>query len=168
MEIFFIGDTHFGHNNILKYEPIHRDFACIEDHDNELVNRWNFRVTERDTVYHLGDFCFGKHNIHIASHLRGIKKLILGNHDVYDVLEYKKYFHKIYGVLQYKEFLLSHMPTMPSDRFQVNIHGHLHSKVLLTDRPDKYINVSCEQINLTPISLDEINIIRYKRSEFYK
>lgn len=38
-------------------------------------------------------------------------------------------------------------------RWKYNIHGHLHTNSL----PDKrYINVSAEQIDLTPISLAEI------------
>ncbi|HXD94553.1 MAG TPA: metallophosphoesterase [Bacteroidia bacterium] len=168
METFFIGDTHFGHKNILKYEPNYRKFNSIEEHDAELIKRWNAKVTNKDTVYHLGDFCFGRHNIDIASELNGIKKLIMGNHDLYDVIDYRKYFVKVYGVFAFKNILLSHMPCIESEGYELNIHGHLHSKMLAIKNEHKYFNVSCENINLTPISLDEINIKRYNSDYIYK
>lgn len=168
METFFIGDTHFGHKNILKYEPQTRGiFPSIEEHDAELIKRWNNKVMLGDVVYHLGDFCFGRKNLDVAAQLNGKKRLILGNHDVYDVADYRLYFEKVYGVLFYKKFLLSHIPCVDSYRYELNIHGHLHSKKLTVENRHKYFNVSCEEINLAPISLDEINIIRYNKQPNY-
>lgn len=159
-ETFFISDTHFGHKNILVYEKEHRHFSCIEEHDEELIKRWNNTVSKKDKVWHLGDFCFGRKNIEIAGRLNGDKRLIMGNHDVYPVTEYAKFFSKIYGVFGYKTFILSHVPLHPSSRWEINIHGHLHSNnVMLGDtdiKHDGYFNVSCEQINLTPINFDVI------------
>jgi len=157
-ETFFIGDTHFGHRNIIHFEEIKpfRPFATIEEHDQELVQRWNSRVRSQDIVYHLGDFCFGRENIEIAGQLKGKKRLILGNHDTYPSAAYLKYFEKLGGAITVgKEFLLTHIPVREGElsRWAYNIHGHLHTHVL----PDKrYINVSCEQVNLTPISIDEV------------
>lgn len=167
MEIFFIGDTHFGHKNILIYEKGTREFSSIEEHDDELIARWNSTVGKKDTVYHLGDFCFGKERIQIAERLNGNKNLILGNHDVYDVREYAKYFNKIYGCLHYKTFCLSHMPLLNSSRWELNIHGHIHSKILDCEHKEKYFNVSCENIGLKPISLDEMNFKRWERSKVF-
>lgn len=167
MTKFFIGDTHFGHKNILIYEKEFRPFLSIEEHNEELIKRWNSVVTNKDEVYHLGDFCFGKKNIDIASRLNGDKILILGNHDIYPAEEYLKYFKKLYGVLLYKSFSLSHMPLLDSKRWELNIHGHIHSKKLNNIDQSKYFNVSVENINLTPISLDEINFKRYKNTEIY-
>ena len=53
MSVFFIADTHFGDGNILRYE--NRPFATVEEMDQELVRRWNQKVGEEDTVFHLGD-----------------------------------------------------------------------------------------------------------------
>lgn len=166
METFFIGDTHFGHKNILVYEKDSRPFLTMEEHNEALVNNWNKKVSKKDVVWHLGDFCFGKQNISIASQLNGDKRLILGNHDVYDTEDYLKYFTKVYGVLLYKTWALSHMPLYDSPRWELNVHGHIHSKILDTGSEklnQKYFNVSCENIGLTPISLDEINFIRWER-----
>ena len=55
--VFFTSDTHFGHENILKF--CNRPFSSIEDHDLALINNWNSVIGNDDTVFHLGDFCFG-------------------------------------------------------------------------------------------------------------
>lgn len=158
MTVFFIGDTHFGHHNIIQFDVIkaYRPFATIEEHDAELIRRWNSVVKPEDTVWHLGDFCLGgKKNIEIASQLNGKKNLVLGNHDAYDSHEYLKYFHRLYGMIDYKGVLLSHMPVHPQQlqRYKFNVHGHLHTHHI--DDP-RYLNVSSEQVDLTPISWDEV------------
>jgi calcineurin-like phosphoesterase family protein len=55
--IFFTGDHHFGHANILRY--CKRSFSNIEEHDAALIKLWNSVVQEDDMVYHLGDFTLG-------------------------------------------------------------------------------------------------------------
>ncbi len=169
-EVFFIADTHFGHRGIINFtatKPF-RPFGNIEEHDAELVRRWNSVVGKNDIVWVLGDFCFGKRNIPIADQLNGSKRLVMGNHDMYASEDYLKYFHKLYGCAEYKGMILSHIPvhTNQFPRFYMNVHGHLHThKVMRRDPhsdtirhiPDhRYFNVSCEQINLTPIPFDEI------------
>lgn len=158
--VFFIGDLHFGHHNILKFCPKERPFSSIEEHNEELVKRWNDVVKIHDKVFVLGDFAMGKSNLHYAGRLNGKKHLIMGNHDGYDVHEYLNDFYKLDGCVQYKKGILTHVPVHPSEltRFRFNIHGHLHHICL--DDP-RYINVSAEQINLTPIHWDEIK----KRTE---
>ena len=49
---FFTSDTHFGHANVIKFD--NRPFANIEEHDEELVRRWNAVVKPGDVVCHLG------------------------------------------------------------------------------------------------------------------
>ena len=51
---WFTSDTHWGHANILKYD--NRPFATIDEHDEELVRRWNAVVAPGDVVYHLNIF----------------------------------------------------------------------------------------------------------------
>ena len=155
-ETFFISDTHFGHKSIFIYEPDARPFKTIEEHDAELVKRWNSVVMPKDKVYHMGDFAFGKRNIEIAAQLNGNKVLVMGNHDMYNVDEYRKYFNHCFGVCEYKGMILTHVPVHPRElarRYYANIHGHLHSKTI---NEGNYLNVGCEQTNLTPIPLDEV------------
>jgi calcineurin-like phosphoesterase family protein len=149
--IYLISDTHFGHKNILKYETTHRPFSTIEEHDEELVRRWNAVVTENDTVWHLGDVALGRDGINIVERLNGNKNLVLGNHDK---KHYHKYFDKVvpHHVLK-GNILLSHYPVHEQQltRYKYNIHGHLHSKVI---DHHKYFNVSVECIGLKPVALE--------------
>lgn len=163
-KVYFISDTHFGHRGIITFAATkpYRPFETIEEHDEELVKRWNDIVGKRDIVFHLGDFCFGKRNIEIAGRLKGSKRLVMGNHDMYGAEEYLKYFDRIFGCVEYKGMILSHVPlhTRQLERWYMNVHGHLHTNFVLKDdgtRDNRYFNASCENINLTPISLDEIH-----------
>ena len=58
-KIFFTSDTHFGHENIIKY--CKRPFKDVKEHDAELIRRWNEKVPEDGIVFHLGDVAFGNH-----------------------------------------------------------------------------------------------------------
>ncbi|WP_279574863.1 metallophosphoesterase [Methylobacterium sp. J-088] len=83
--IFFTGDTHVGHRGILS-PRMHaaRPFACIEEHDETLVARWNEVVRPHDTVWHLGDFCYRckeDYALGIFNRLKGRRLLVRGNHD---------------------------------------------------------------------------------------
>src|ERR1700712_2334654 len=131
-EVFFIGDTHFGHRGIIQFSETasHRPFATIEEHDAELVRRWNSVVGLKDTVWHLGDFCFGKRNLEIAAQLNGNKKLVMGNHDMYATEDYLKYFTRLSGAVEYKGMVLTHVPVHECQlaRWYMNVHGHLHTK----------------------------------------
>jgi calcineurin-like phosphoesterase family protein len=155
MTTFFIGDTHFGHKNILMFG--HRNFTDIEAHDEALIQNWNKKVNPKDVVYHLGDVAFSKEGLTKVGRLNGVKKLVMGNHDQYPTEEYLKYFTKLYGAKGFDKYLLTHIPvaTNQFDRYPgaKNIHGHLHHNSIEDDR---YINVSCEQVNFTPIALEEL------------
>lgn len=151
--VFVIADTHLGHSNIINYEPDKRPFSSIEEHDEELVRRWNDTVRKNDTVWHLGDAVFGAHNLPILGRLNGYKHLVMGNHDHYPVEEYLKYFAKLHGAVHYRDFILTHVPVHPNQlgRFRGNIHGHLHSHKV----PDpRYVCVSAELTNLAPMLMD--------------
>jgi calcineurin-like phosphoesterase family protein len=78
---FFTSDTHFGHQNIIKY--CNRPFDSV-DHMNEmLIHNWNSVVHEEDLVFHLGDVALGPWEAwnSILTRLNGTKILVVGNHD---------------------------------------------------------------------------------------
>lgn len=84
MSILFTSDSHFAHDNIRKY--CNRPFKTYGEMDKELIRRWNEKVKPSDTVYHLGDFAYGRNATReyvndIASQLNGSVHFILGNHD---------------------------------------------------------------------------------------
>lgn len=175
IDTWFISDTHFGHKKILQFESEARPFTCLDEMHEVMIERWNRVVKAKDIVYHLGDFAFGKHHIKIAARLNGSKRLVMGNHDKYQVGEYMPYFDRLYGALYWERCILTHMPIHPHgllSRWLLNVHGHLHSRkvrchgdiirdeqgaILISGDPDlNYYNVSCEQNNLTPIHRDVI------------
>lgn len=153
--VFVTADTHFGHKKILEFESVHRPFKTIEEHDEELIRRWNEVVGPKDTVWHLGDVLFGQEAFKTLGRLNGNKKLIMGNHDGYSTCQYLKYFIKVLAAVRYDKCLLTHIPIHPDQfhRFLGNIHGHLHSSSI-KDR--RYACVSVEHTNLAPIPLREV------------
>ena len=56
MTTFFTSDTHFGHENIIKY--CGRPFKDVEKMNERLIKNWNEVVKDTDTIFHLGDFSF--------------------------------------------------------------------------------------------------------------
>ena len=81
MTNFYISDLHIGHENILRFE--NRPFADINEMNNKIIENWNSRVCDGDTVYILGDFIWAKESEWppIVGSLAGNKVLIRGNHD---------------------------------------------------------------------------------------
>lgn len=54
---YYTAGHFFSHKGIIKIE--NRIFYDIEDMDVFMIKVWNSVVGKGDTVYHLGDFCFG-------------------------------------------------------------------------------------------------------------
>lgn len=170
-EIWLISDTHFGHENILKYE--NRPFKDIDEMDEKMVENWNSVVKQGDKVYHLGDVWMGsgERAYKTLSRLNGKKRLVLGNHDDVKSAPIMKWFQKVYLFRSFKEFglTLSHVPMHPGsikwvDDGGINVHGHIHSKTvqmggtLFNHDDDRYRCVSVEHINYTPINIDEVRV----------
>lgn len=132
MTTWFIADQHFGHRNILEYEADTRPYASIEDHDEDLIKQWNAVVRTSDTVWCLGDFAFGRQALErVGPRLQGRRRLVLGNHDRLPSLAYLEHgFAQLLGCARHRSALLSHIPVDigQSARFDVNLHGHLHSR----------------------------------------
>jgi calcineurin-like phosphoesterase family protein len=65
-----------------------RCFSGYEEMNEFMIAQWNKKVTARDDVYILGDFCISKGDAatRILDRLSGKKHLIVGNHDKYLVL----------------------------------------------------------------------------------
>jgi calcineurin-like phosphoesterase family protein len=166
-DIYFISDTHFSHANILTFKredgtPL-RAFKDVQEMDETIIANWNSVVRPQDKIYHLGDICMNKRSLSLLSRLNGHKRLVRGNHDAETAKLYLEYFDDVYGVRVFakEKFICSHIPIHPASlsRWKLNVHGHLHSNIvrLPDSSPDKrYMNVSVEQINYTPISMDTI------------
>ena len=168
MNRFLISDTHFGHTNtwekftLTDGSPL-RPFTSTEEMDETMVDNWNKTVRSNDTVYHLGDVVIAKRNLETVKRLNGRKILIRGNHDIFkDKDYYEAGFEQIHGVRVFvDQFILSHIPLHPdcvSERFKLNVHGHLHgNRIMINGEIDpRYLSVCVEQINFTPISFDDV------------
>jgi len=57
-KIFFTGDLHLDHANIIKY--CKRPFSDVEEMNRTLISNWNNTIGKKDTVYFLGDLAFGR------------------------------------------------------------------------------------------------------------
>lgn len=174
MTIFFSSDNHFFHSNILKFvteegsdKLIRPGFSSIEEMNETMIERHNSVVGHSDKWYCVGDFGMGIKKLpSVLSRLNGHKRLILGNHDYTERKDFEIYFQFFEKVMESRRMgpiLVTHRPTYlgpHEDRIKANVHGHIHEKVL----PDKrYLNVSVEQINYTPVSFEEVETILRKR-----
>ena len=56
-QVWFTSDTHFGHENIIRY--CGRPFRNAEEMNAELIRRWRETVPDDGIVFHLGDFAHG-------------------------------------------------------------------------------------------------------------
>lgn len=169
-KIFFIADPHFGHEKIIQL--CNRPFDNVQDMNKQLVEKWNDKVTDEDTVYILGDFCFKMSKqdaIKVLKQLKGKKILIKGNHDRYvGQRDFDSCFEGIYDYLQISQFkqqiILCHYPIIDYAGMYYGakmIYGHIHDKYI--PHKDMYC-VSAECINYEPVTLEEIENI-YKLKE---
>ena len=164
-DIWIVSDTHFGHNNILKFkgndgELIRPGFESADHMNEHMIEQWNSVVKDGDIVYHLGDVYFGDLG-QCLNRCRGRKRLILGNHDDGKDPELQRSFGKIMMWRMFPEFglLLTHVPVHESSlgiKAHKNVHGHIHQRKLADDR---YINVSVEAINYTPVNIDSLRVL---------
>ena len=176
---FFISDTHFGHEKTCTVfkradgSPL-RPFSCAEEMDEFMIKAWNERVRPNDKVYHLGDVVINRKFLHVLGRLNGDKVLIRGNHDIFKLEDYSQYFRDIRAFDVKNGMIFSHVPIHPESlgRFGTNIHGHLHANRVMkivgvdvktgelkygNEIDPRYFNVSVEQIDFAPISLEEVN-----------
>ena len=177
---FFIGCTHFGHENIYRFTRANgervRPFANAAEGDAVMAERWNSVVRDSDKVYVMGDVAFTNQSLKILGSLKGSKILIKGNHDILKPGEYLKYFKDIRAYHKMDKEILSHIPLHPNSLYRhktggwwLNIHAHLHAEAVMEMHDDpaepmracqaedpRYFSVCVERINYTPISLEEI------------
>ena len=191
---FVISDHHLGHTNswekftLSDGSPL-RPFTSTEEMNETMIERHNAKVKEQDTVYFLGDVVINKKYLELVKRMNGRKILVRGNHDIFKDEDYREVgFEQIHGVRVFVDkFILSHIPLHPdcvSERFRVNVHGHLHAneikmpwgvnadrnEIIYADFPDpRYLCVCVEQTDFTPLHFDEVEERiqrRWKDSEY--
>jgi len=169
--IYFTSDHHFGHKNILKYQP-NRNFTSVEEMDQAFVNNWNQVVQNGDDVYHLGDFAFLPLDRfqQLCQSLHGNIHVILGNHDQVIIDNHLELLTSktLTSIQQYLELKIKGYPKIVMFHYAmrtwhhrskgtVHIYGHSHGKVPPYGKSVD-IGVDCQEItkDYSPIHINEL------------
>ena len=176
----YTSDLHFGHENVIRFDD--RPFSDIEEMDRTLIEMWNARVRDEDTVYIVGDVCFRskKPAAWYLKQLKGRKILIFGNHDIgltndQEALSFFEATDKMMHVSdQGEQICLCHYPLAEWNKYHRgswHIYGHIHNR-----RDDTYhfmrnrdhaLNAGCMINGYMPVSFRELvqNNIRFKSED---
>jgi len=180
--IYFISDTHFSHSNIIRY--CNRPFLKEGDLDKKgnwiskfiekerteemnsfIINNWNSKVKEEDTVFFLGDWGFtksteapeGKKFDTIRPLLHGNIIFIDGSHDKNNGCKTPiKNIEIYYGG---KNIFLVHDPKYARESFFFNFTGHTHGKYGKFRKLGKksyIVDLSVETWSYFPVDYNEI------------
>lgn len=135
MSIYFTADTHFGHQNIIKYS--NRPFITSEEMDEKIIENWNKTIDYSDTVYHLGDIflCDEHRALSIIKRLNGNIFLIKGNHEktafkVKDRFGWIRDYFETY--IEDQCITMFHYPMMSWNKAHHGawaLHGHCHNSL---------------------------------------
>jgi calcineurin-like phosphoesterase family protein len=136
-----------------------------------LIQKYNQKVSSKDTVYFLGDIIFGgptKVNS-ILPRLNGFKYLVPGNHDTIKHLEpyFERILPPIYNLRhEGHRVVLCHFPILSWESKHhgwYHFHGHSHGSIKKYPQDagdyhkgcDRILDVGVDNCNYEPISLQE-------------
>ena len=169
--VWITSDTHFGHDKDFIWKK--RGYCSIQEHDEDLIKKWNEHIKPDDIVYHLGDVIMGEaeHGLECLKKLNGEIHILRGNHDtnarwaLYASLPnvvLEGYATKI----KYNKwnFYLSHYPTITSNNDEdkpikqriLNLYGHTHQIDNFYNDSNCLYHVGVDSHSNCPILLDEI------------
>lgn len=157
MNIWLTADTHFDHNNIIKY--CNRPFSSLSDMNETMIERWNFKVKENDIVYFAGDFALRNESF-FFQRLNGKKYLIKGNHDGKDVLKLDwGWIKDLYELnINKKLYVITHYAMLvwnKSHYGSANLFGHSHG-MLNSKNLGRQLDIGVDCWNFFPVSIEEI------------
>lgn len=168
--IYFTSDLHLGHSNVLKL--CNRPFETIEEMDEKIIENWNKKVTNADTVYILGDVMFRNKKApeEYLSRLKGKKHLIRGNHDRtwMKKVDIDKYFLSNENLAFMSDgkhrITMCHYPMMSWPHMSTDgymIHGHIHANTNadywpLIEKTKYMLNAGMDINGFVPVTFDEM------------
>ena len=177
-KVFFVSDTHFNHENIIKFSD--RPFKDVEEMDRKLIENWNNKVPKDGLVFHLGDFAWGGSDVwkKIREQLNGEIVLIKGNHDIKNMSStaeqtlFKFTTQQMLIEVEGRKMYLNHYPFLcyagvyrDQQGLIFQAYGHVHSGPnkkgkdmprLAYTFPTQY-DVGVDNNNYEPISWHELN-----------
>lgn len=176
---FVIADPHLSHQGMCVFLRDDgtklRPWDAYEKMDEAMLELWNQTVRPCDKVYVLGDVVMHRKALPILGELHGTKVLIKGNHDIFPMKDYTKYFKDIRAYHYIDGYMMSHIPFHPGSlgRYRCNIHGHIHHREVTreVDGEEKidprYICVSAEHLDYRPIEWSELlERIRLRKEKY--
>ncbi|MEL6104705.1 MAG: metallophosphoesterase [Planctomycetota bacterium] len=187
-QVWFTADTHFGHANIIKHcqrpflSPNEQRQAkedprgswrvsrtTVEKHDEQLLETINSLVSTNDTLWIVGDFCWGE--LSSARYYRNRieckdVRLVWGNHDHRSI---EPVFSQTMeqGMISVKRqrIWLNHYPMRSWDRAfhgSWHLYGHVHARLQHEDDQVRHRltrDVGVDACDYRPISFDQL--VRY-------
>lgn len=155
-ELFFTSDEHFGHKRVIEYSD--RPYKSVFDMDEDLISKFNERVSKDGFTIHAGDFYLGKDKPLVrknyVSRLNGEHLFLMGSHDrwlpngtTHEMVELRvdgqvivvcHYAMRVWPVSHYNSWL---------------IHGHSHGKL---PSEGKSHDVGVDNTGYYPVSYMEI------------
>lgn len=184
VNIWFTSDTHFNHNNIIRF--CNRPWNTVEEMDKALIENWNSVVKPDDIVFHLGDFAFAPNSKWktLLQALNGKIYLIVGNHDeirypghqIFDMFEGVA--SQLVLTIDGRYVYLNHYPFLcyggtyrGENQAVIQLYGHVHSGPRYEGKdtsrlemtfPYQY-DVGVDNNNYTPVSWSQIKEIIAKQ-----
>ena len=165
MAIFWTGDWHLYHKNMLDYckEP----FKNIKEKHKVLMTNYNQTVRNEDTCYFIGDIAMvgpsmWEHIKGIITKLNGRKHLVFGNHDEFKWQRYLDVgFTSVHSAhwmtLDGFNLVMAHDPAVycALNPDTILICAHVHT--LFRSLPkQKVINVGINMWDYKPVNFDQI------------
>lgn len=178
-DLWYTSDIHVGHTLMAEL----RGFDSVEEHDEELLRRWNAIIEKRDVVWILGDLSLNMNTgIEWIKRAKGIKYLVAGNHDACHPIhkdwaaKTRRYvesaFHGVTTMAMHdlagEKVMLSHFPyevdRVPASRFMEwrlrdegrwLLHGHTHLPERLSG--ERQIHVGLDAWGSYPVHRDTIS-----------
>lgn len=168
--VWFTADWHFYHNRILEFHPKRKELfgTNMKEVTEKMIQKWNSRVSKKDTVYILGDLAFGdsEQKRKLFQRLNGNKILILGNHD--KVADYNTCYFNHITQIKNMTFKKSIFPSLPKDievimchfplyrwehyeKGAIHLHGHCHGSI---DSDNKFSNNTIDNHIRIDVGLD--------------
>lgn len=156
-----IADTHFDHGpGILQIRP---QFKSVREHDAFILDSINSVANKHDTLLLLGDIGINEGSYALLSQITCLNVILVpGNHCGERSIIDHSVFKRVMGAYTRRlphsrlEAVFTHIPVHPQclDRWDINIHGHLHDQVIVDD--PRYFCVSCEALDYKPIDMETI------------
>lgn len=170
-QVYFVGDLHLGHRAIMRHtaetpgakrgpqefmlDPVNP--YAVDAHDSWVIEQLLSVPSDKRTLWWiLGDVCMEMKKLRLVDNLPGRKRLVLGNHDLFNTQVYLKHFESVYGPIYKYGLWLSHIPVHEEElRGRNNVHGHCHHNNLADD--PRYLNTALEWLpDNKPLSLEQV------------